>query len=617
MAPQTARRTQPFRIIAQDPAVRDSNDRILTATVDIPLELLLPGPWGHRVQVIDFDSASNLFYLPAHYDTANDGHVVDPYATTDPDALVASRRFHAQNVYAIVMRILARFEQALGRRVSWAGDSHQLKLVPHAFADANAFYSRLDEALLLGYFPAHDGQGTVYTCLSHDVVAHETTHALLDGLRSRFIRPSSPDQAAFHEGFADIVALLSVFSLPGVVRAVLTRQAHQRGEAGNLVSVDDVAPPVLKQSALLGLADEMGWELQATRGEALRRSVALEPSPEYYLTSPQFLPAHRRGEILVAAVMNAFIHVWSDRLGRLGPDLGRQLDLDRVVEEGENAADYLLTMVVRALDYMPPLHIEFCDYLSALITADVEIRPDDSRYRFREHLRESFEAYGIKPARGTTVATRESRSQTSVPSTDDRDQATEQQQDREEARQPSEPGAWSPADALPLSYDRTHFEPMTRDPDEVFRFIWENRQVLGLDGGVCDEAFSKVLSVRPCLRIAPDGFVLKETVAEFYQVVRLRADELENCGIKKPDDMPPGTIVPLYGGGTLIFSEYGRLKYYVHNSLDNPERQERRIADLWRYSALPERDGQQADFALTHRLRAMDVESERDPQEEW
>jgi hypothetical protein len=617
MAPQTARRTQPFRIIAQDPAVRDWNDRILTASVDIPLELLLPGPWGHRVQVIDFDSASNLFYLPARYDAAQDGHVVDPYATADPQALVADRRFHAQNVYAIVMRTLARFEQALGRRVSWAGNSHQLKLVPHAFADANAFYSRDDEALLLGYFPAHDGRGTVYTCLSHDVVAHETTHALLDGLRSRFIYPSSPDQAAFHEGFADIVALLSVFSLPGVVRAVMTRQARARGEAGDIIPVDDVAPDVLKQSALLGLADEMGRELQSTRGEALRRSVALKPSPQYYLKSPEFLPAHRRGEILVAAVMNAFIRVWSDRLGRLGPALGGQLNLDRVVEEGENAADYLLTMAIRALDYMPPLHIEFCDYLSALVTADLEIRPDDSRYRFRDHLRESFGAYGIKSASGTTVATRESRGQASALGQNDGDRAAEQGQAEEQAGQPSEPGAWSPADALPLSYDRTHFEPMTRDPDEVFWFIWENRLVLGLDGGICDEAFSKVLSVRPCLRIAPDGFVLKETVAEFYQVVRLRADELKKCGISKPADMPPGTLVPLYGGGTLIFSEYGRLKYYIHNSLDNVERQERRIADLWRYGALSERDGPHADFARTHRLRAMDVDSEREPQEEW
>ena len=112
------------------------------------------------------------------------------------------------------MRTLAQFERALGRRVSWSFGGHQLKVAPHAFAEANAFYASREEALLFGYFAGPDGSTVVQNCLSHDIVAHETTHALVDGLRPRYLEPSSPDQAAFHEGFADVVALLSVFSIP-------------------------------------------------------------------------------------------------------------------------------------------------------------------------------------------------------------------------------------------------------------------------------------------------------------------------------------------------------------------------------------------------------------------
>jgi len=594
MATILTKRTRSFRIISQDPEVCDVNNQMLTTTVDIPVECLYSGPWGHRVQVVDFDSYSSKFYDPLIYEQDDAGFVLDPFIDKDAGTLIEDRHFHSQNVYAIVMRTLMLFERALGRRVNWGGKSHQLKLVPTAFYDANAFYWPQKEAILFGYFPATNRDGNVYTCLSHDVIVHETTHALLDGLRSRFVYPSSPDQAAFHEGFSDIVALLSVFSLSGVVEAVLKRQARTKKLKFNWISKNGISPQKLKQSALLGLAEQMGQEgVQAVRGTALRRSVDLDPNPDYYNNDPQFIPAHRRGEILVAATMNTFIHIWSERLKQMSSVSSNLLDLDRVVEEGKDIADYFLSTVIRAIDYTPPVHLEFCDYLSAMITADKEIHPNDTRYQIRKHLLSSFESYGIKPAVGAPVASRDPASQGSK----------------------TIDGAWLSVDELDLSYDQIHFEAMTRDPDEVFKFIWDNRQVLHLDGGLSDQAYCNVLSVRPCVRISIDGFALRETVAEFYQVVRLGADELKKLGYALPADMPDEIEIPLYGGGTLIFNEYGRLKYYIHNSLDNRERQEKRIKDLWSVGALPERADRRSNFARLHRLRAMDAGD--DPREEW
>src|SRR4030095_7428755 len=86
--------------------------------------------------------------------------------------------------------------------------------------EANAFYSRDVEGLVFGYFRGRRNRA-VYTCLSQDIVVHETTHALIDALRERYLDPSGPDQAAFHEGFADIVALLSVFAQPELMVELL------------------------------------------------------------------------------------------------------------------------------------------------------------------------------------------------------------------------------------------------------------------------------------------------------------------------------------------------------------------------------------------------------------
>jgi hypothetical protein len=571
MPPITSYATQRLTIIAQDPAVCVGG-RILRAEVEVPAEDLAPGPWGYRVHVIDYDATSARTYKPVKYDRDGDGLFKDPYRRCGDRTLLGDPGFHAQNAYAIVMRILARFEYALGRRVSWSFGAHQIKVAPHAFADANAFYSPRDEGLFFGYFPG--SSGTVFSCLSHDVVAHETTHALLDGLRSLYTEPSSPDQAAFHEGFADIVALLSVFALPEIVEAAIDfstalpmGNGKLRTSGRSTISLDRVTPRALRQSALLSIAEQMGEELSAVRGKPLRQSVELTPSTEY-LNRPEFAEAHRRGEILVAAVMNAFVEVWSDRLQSLGEVAPGRLDRQRVVEEGAEAADYLLTMMIRAVDYCPPAHLCFADFLSSLLTADTEIREDDSKYGFRQHLRESFARYGMLPSSKTEGAV---------------------------------PGVWEPPPKT-VRHDRSHFEALCRDPDEVFRFLWENRQTLGLVEGV----FTQVQSVRPCLRVAPDGFYLRETVAEYVQRVELEPRELKRWKIDPPPGLPPETKVRLHGGGTLIFDEFGQLKFHVRNRLDSAERQTQRLRYLWEHGFFQPGAAALRQFSNLHRQRALD-----------
>ncbi|HEV2863598.1 MAG TPA: hypothetical protein VGX48_21475 [Pyrinomonadaceae bacterium] len=647
MSPSAVRRTQELTIIAQDPSVK-VNGRILTAQVSIPAEELAPGPRGYRVQVIDYDSSTGDLYPPLEYRILGDGSYNDPFKGELDKTLLGDPKFHAQNVYAVIMRTLSRFESALGRRVGWGFLGHQLQVAPHAFAEANAFYSKEDRALLFGYFPKSTsdpppGQRPewVFTCLSHDVIVHETTHALLDGLRGRYTDPSSPDQAGFHEGFADIVALLSIFSLPSVVEMIIDKNfidtrpenARRLAEAPELIDVKSLTVKELRSSLLTGLGEEVGQQMgRETAGEggvaaarmgALRRSVTLTPE-EYVRNTDEFKESHRRGEVLVAAVMNAFLDVWVRRLRGLGskssgevwgasvaapppqpppdapatPEAGGgqagprpdavaaevgsgYLNRARVVEEGAGAADYLLTMVIRAIDYSPPTDLAFGDFLSAMLTADREIRPDDSKYEFRKTLRRSFAGYNIQPTSNVNDP---------------------------------EPGIWEPPDCS-LHYERIRLDSLMRDPDEMFRFIWENRKELGLE----EDAYTRVISVRPCVRTNPDdGFTLRETVAEFYQYLQLKAREVKHLGIKTPQDsetrgaMPDDLEVILYGGGALIFDEFGQLKFNVRNRLLSPVRQTNRLKHLWESEgsqAFPSHDApaggsaSEKRFAKMHRLR--------------
>jgi hypothetical protein len=493
------------------------------------------------------------------------------------------------------MKTLARFEFALGRRVGWSFRVHQLKVAPNGMMDANAFYSRRDEGLVFGYFPGRGGK-TIHTCLSHDIVVHETTHALLDALRERYLDPSDPDQAAFHEGYADVIALLSVFSQVELVAELL-----RLGSGGSDSLADrDVQAEALRKTALFGLAEQMGDETNAVRGDALRRSAEIRPGKDW-LDDPEFKEPHRRGEILVAAVMNGFLEAWTARLqAAKAPGQTRHLP-HRVAEEGADIAAALATMWIRALDYMPPVHLTFGDALSAAVTADLEVRPDDGRYALRRHMLASFAAYGIAPASS-----------------------------REDA-----PGAWRHEPGR-MNYDRVRFESMRTDKDEVFRFLWDNRKKLALREG----AYTEVLSVRPCIRVGSDGFTLHETVAEYYQVARLTPAELKLKGIALPPDYvaelerargerqarreqslraagdaadpqeepASDAVTPVYGGGVLIFDEYGKLKYHVHNDVFG-SRQSARLKYLWRAGLLragaegarfaPER------LAALHRQRAI------------
>jgi len=395
-----------LRIYAYDPGQQTDPTLfdVSVATVTTLWERdLKPGPVGEYLEVVDVDPASKACYAPVDL---NNPKLLAESGLTPSES---NPQFHQQMAYAVAMRTIERFERALGRKALWArrrprkrgeavpGDGfvRKLRIYPHALREANAYYDSEKIALLFGYFQAADSSGSVtrgagvFGVVSHDIVAHETTHALLDGLHPRYSERTNVDMAAFHEAFADIVALFQHFAMP----ESLTRQIRQaRG------STFDIGQRLGRLARQFGDATGMHGDLRRFVGEAGSSAPVLRDD---------IVEPHDRGAVLVSAVFAAFLTIYKSRctdlirLATNGSGIlpGGEISIDlanRLASEASKTAEHVLNMCIRALDYCPPVNLEFGDYLRAIITADRDLVRDDNR-GYRVAFIDAFRERGIFP----------------------------------------------------------------------------------------------------------------------------------------------------------------------------------------------------------------------------
>jgi hypothetical protein len=416
-----------LQVYAIDPSEGKYSGNLVT--VHVPWEPLLPGPTGRKVAVIDYDAANKCYYPPVQLDDpmllASDG--LDP-SESDP-------RFHQQMVYAIACRTIHMFEVALGREIHWrradrfggpttndhalrkTDDIRILKLYPHAMQEANAYYSPQAHGILFGFFTANEtGQGRnlpgqrVFTCLSQDIIAHEVTHAVIDGIRAYFTEPTNPDVLAFHEGFADLCALFSHFSeKDALIDAIhrtggqlyqteLAAVAPQSGGTGKPV----IGAQIADTNPLIQLAIQFGQARGAERG--LRSAIGTPPNSDNIHKNVN--DPHFRGSILVAAIFDAFFSVYMSRADALfriyrAGGATRTDDLPQPLAEllasyASETASFFFCLCARSLDYCPPVDLTFGDFLRALITVAKDLDPTDDR-GVRDALMQAFRLRGIYP----------------------------------------------------------------------------------------------------------------------------------------------------------------------------------------------------------------------------
>lgn len=552
-----------IRAYAVDPSF---STRLDTAAMNevvmkVRWEDLTAGPTGEYLEVVDEDGNGSGVDLNHPRLLAQDG-----LAPSE-----GNLAFHQQMVYAVAMTTIANFERALGRPVLWRPKPNpdkefddrifvrRLRIRPHALHQANAFYSPQEIALLFGYFEAaandpgdHVPGTTVYTCLSHDIVAHETTHAILDGRHRRFNEASNPDVLAFHEAFADIVALMQHFTIPEVLENEINRTRGNLEEESMLGSL----------AVQFGRAMGGSGALRDAIGKVDKNGVWTRQIPNPADLAKQTIP-HARGAILVAAVFDAFLAIYKARTidllriytsgtgvlptGSIHPDLAR-----RLAAEAAKSASHVLTMCIRALDYIPPVDITFGEYLRGLITADFDLVEDD-QHNYRVAFVEAFRRRGIHPAGVKTLSVDDLRWQGIDLGQMSAKARHKYQLVLEQLREF--------ANACLYLHDRKDLYDETRKQRillhrmlrEIVKTMPDFARLLGLN----PKESVEVHELHRSLRISPDGKPLPQIIAALTQVRPLK-----------------GSSLGFRGGTTLVIDlSAPAIQYAITKSIDNPERQ--------------------------------------------
>lgn len=142
-------------------------------------------------------------------------------------------RFDSAHAFYVANQALQVAEGYLGRELPWGFSEdlgrQQMLIHPHAGANtANAFYQAEAGSINFFHFDDPTTGGVQRTGASADIVAHETGHAILDGIRHNYLSSLTVAAGGFHESFGDMVSILVALHDPAVVEQL------QQETQGNL-----------------------------------------------------------------------------------------------------------------------------------------------------------------------------------------------------------------------------------------------------------------------------------------------------------------------------------------------------------------------------------------------
>ncbi|MGH8487586.1 MAG: hypothetical protein ACREXS_01585 [Gammaproteobacteria bacterium] len=175
-----------------------------------------------------------------------------------------------------------------GPLTQWQNGGKLLPLSPNSGSALNAYYDRQG----LSFFEWKTGAKKTFSGASADAVAHEAGHAFLDAIRPELWDSVYAEVAAFHEAFADCIALLVGFLDSH------SRQALLQGAAGTSA--------LRAQNFLEALAEDVADGVRRTDGPGHPHASPRHALNNFRWEFPVNLPP-----VAVAASLSAEAHSFS------------------------------------------------------------------------------------------------------------------------------------------------------------------------------------------------------------------------------------------------------------------------------------------------------------------
>jgi hypothetical protein len=324
-------------------------------------------------------------YLPGHvFSGPRDARIVtqgvpavNPNTFGDLIETPGTDDFDTVHTFAVVRQTLTMYQRARAvgnqpAQIPWAfnlvgpppvPNTNPIEVFPKAGDTMNAFYSRQQKALKFFFFtkPGDPPNAPkIFTCRSLDIVAHETGHAVLDGLKPHWLDQAGPPQTgALHESFGDLTAIFVALSQLDQVEAVI---------AQNKANLHD-------KTFLSDLAEQFGL--------ALGRPNGLRNADNDLTLSQVTNEVHDLSQVFTGAVYDIMADVFNfEKRTAIKDDAATLYDVGK----------YVCSLVIRSLIAAPAAAATFADVANQMLNiANSDGRPIE----YRNFIRNRFTIRGV------------------------------------------------------------------------------------------------------------------------------------------------------------------------------------------------------------------------------